>query len=123
MAYADDYLYNALLTILDTEATRLDICDTEPTTFTEATETYTLGFKAGITVSPPIAHDPTGMEVTVSAITDGEVTADGTAGFYAISDTVNSRLLVARALSSTQAVADGNVFSTPAFKIYIPAPI
>lgn len=122
MAYANSYLLDALLSKLDLEATRLDLCSAEPSTFAQATSTYTLANKSVISISAPVDHSPTGREVTVSAITDGNVTASGNATHYAISDVSNSRLLVARPLSVAQEVTLGNIFTTPAFKIYIPGP-
>jgi hypothetical protein len=122
MAYLNDRVYDNGLTVLDTEGTRLDICSTEPTTYTQATTTYTLGNKTSLSIGAPAARTPTGRKVTVAAITDGAVTATGTAGFWAITDPTNSRLLAANALSATQAVTNGNVFTLPAFDIGIPAP-
>jgi hypothetical protein len=58
--------------------------------------------------------------VTVAEITDGSVTATGTATHYAITDTVNSRLLAAGNLASSQGVTAGNIFTLPAFDIGIP---
>jgi hypothetical protein len=58
--------------------------------------------------------------VTVQALTGGNVTATGTATHYAITDTVNFRLLATGALSSPQAVTNGNTFSTSSFTIRIP---
>jgi hypothetical protein len=60
--------------------------------------------------------------VTISAFTDGAVTANGTAAFYALTDPGNSRLLATGSLSASQAVTSGNTFSIASFKIGIPAP-
>lgn len=113
-----DYVFDAALTKLDTEANRLDICSTEPTSYAQATTTYTLGNKLTPTVSAPTDRSPNGRKVTVSAITDGSVTASGTAGFWALVDTVNSRLLASGSLSATQGVTSGN-FTLTAFDIGI----
>lgn len=110
------------LTVLDTEANRLDICSQEPTTYAEATSTYTLGNKTSLSIGAPANHTNGGRKVTVAAITDGSVTATGTASHFAIVDTVNSRLLVTGALASSQAVTNGNTFTTGAFDIGIPGP-
>lgn len=120
MAYLNDYILDAGLSKLDTEANRLDICSQEPTTYTEATSTYTLGNKTSLSVGAPEDRSPNGRKVIVAAITDGSVTGTGTATHYAISDTVNSRLLSTGPLSSSQAVTSGNTFTTNAVDIGIP---
>ena len=63
------------LTVLDTEANRLDICKTMPTTYAEATSTYTLGNKLNPSIGAPAVASPNGRKVTVAQITDGSVTA------------------------------------------------
>jgi hypothetical protein len=110
------------LTVLDTEANRLDICTQEPATYTEATSTYTKGNKTSLSVGSPAARSPSGRKVTVAAITDGTVSGTGTVTHYAITDTVNSRLLAAQSLSASQAVTSGNTFTLGAFDIGIPGP-
>jgi len=122
MATLGNRVFDAGLSSLDTEANRLDICSQEPTTFTEATVTYTLGNKTSLSVGAPADRTGGGREVEVAAITDGEVTGTDTATHWAITDTVNSRLLATGALSASQAVTDGNVFTLAAFKIGIPDP-
>lgn len=120
MAYIADYVLDAALSKLDTEANRLDICSQEPVTYAEATATYTLGNKTSLSVGAPGNRTPNGREVVVAAITDGAVTATGTATHWAIVDTVNSRLLATGSLSASQAVTNGNVFTLGSFAIGIP---
>jgi len=122
MATLGNQVFDAGLSSLDTEANRLDICSQEPTTFTAATVTYTLGNKTSLSVGAPADRTGGGRDVEVAAITDGEVTATDTATHWAITDTVNSRLLATGALSASQAVTDGNTFTLAAFKIGIPDP-
>lgn len=116
---ADRVLDNGL-TVLDTEANRLDICSTEPATYTAATSTNTLGNKTSLSVGAPAARSPSGRKVTVAAITDGSVSGTGTASHWAVVDTANSRLLAAGALASSQSVTSGNTFTLAAFDIGIP---
>lgn len=122
MATLADRVFDNGLTVLDTEANRLDICSTAPTTYTEATSTYTLGNKTSLSIDAPADRSGGGREVTVAAFTDGSVTGTGTAAYYAIVDTTNSRLLATGSLSSSQAVTSGNTFSISSFKIGIPDP-
>ncbi|MDI6770104.1 MAG: hypothetical protein QMD04_10585, partial [Anaerolineales bacterium] len=65
---------------------------------------------------------PSGRKVTVPSISDGAVTATGTATHYAVVDTANSRLLATGALSASQVVTNGNTFTLTAFDIGIPGP-
>lgn len=112
------------LTILDTECDKIYICSAEPTTFTEATSTYALGNKnwgAGNAFGAPAARSPNGRKVASVAITDGSVTATGTATKWAAVDSSNSRLLAVGSLSASQAVTNGNTFQLPTFDVGIPA--
>ena len=122
MATLADRVYDNGLTVLDTEANRVDICSQEPTTYTQATSTYTLGNETTITISAPTDGDTSGRKVTLSAISGASVTATGTATHYAITDTSNSRLLATGSISPSQAVTSGNTFSLTAVDIEIPDP-
>lgn len=122
MASIGDRVLDNGLTTLDTEANRIDICNAEPTTYTQATATYTVGNETTISIGAPADRAGGGREVTVSAISAGSVTATDTATHFAVSDTVNSRLLAVQALSASQAVTNGNTFSLTSFKIGIPDP-
>jgi hypothetical protein len=120
MAFVADYVLDAALTKLDTEANRLDICSQEPTDYTGATSTHTLGNKTSLSVGAPEDRSPNGRKVIVAAITDGSVSGTGTATHWAVSDTGNTRLLATGALSASQAVTSGNTFTLTAFDIGIP---
>ena len=121
-AFLGDRVFDNGLTVLDTEANRLDVTSQQATTYAEATSTYTLGNATSFSIGVPGDRVGGGRKVTVAAVTDGSVTATGTASHYAIVDTVNSRLLVAAPLSATQAVTNGNTFTLGAFDIGIPDP-
>lgn len=123
MASISDYVLDAALSKLDTEANRVDICSSEPTTYTAATSTATLGNSTSITISAPTDGDTSGRKVTLSAISNASVTGSGTATHFAISDTSNSRLLATGSLSGGgQSVTSGNTFSLTAVDIEIPDP-
>ena len=115
-----DRILDEGLSVLDTEANRLDICSSEPTTYSAATSGASLGNKTGLSIGAPAARSPSGRRVTVAAITDGAVTGTGTATHYAITDTANSRLLATGSLSASQSVTSGNTFTLAAFDIGIP---
>lgn len=120
MVFLADEVLDSGLSVLDTGANRLDICSQEPATYTEATSTYTLGNKTSLSVGAPADRSPNGRKVTVAAITDGSVTATGTASHYAVSRTSDSTRLAANSLSASQAVTNGNTFSLAAFDVGIP---
>lgn len=115
-----DFLMDLALANLDTNANRLDICSSEPTSYAQATSTLTLGNKTSLSVGAPADRTPNGRKVTVATFSDGAVTATGTATHWAITDTTNSRLLATGALAASQAVTNGNTFSLAAFDIGIP---
>lgn len=115
----DDVLDNGLVTLTN-NTENLYICSTQPTNFTEASVTYKLGTKATPTVGSPGDATPNGRKVTVSAITDGVVDANGTAGYYALCDNSASKLLATGDLANPQAVTTPNTFTLTAFDIRIP---
>ena len=122
MATLADRIFDNGLSALQSEANRIDACTSEPTTYAEATSTLTLANKAGITVTGPTDRSGGGREVTIGLISDGAITGTGTATCFAITDTVNERLLATQALSSSLAVVSGDTFIMTEIKIGIPDP-
>ncbi len=122
MASISDRVLDNGLSTLSSEANAVHITSAEATTFTEATNTYTLGSASGITISSPADRTGGGRSVTLSAISGASVTGTGSATTYAIVDTVNSRLLATGALTAAQSVATGNTFSLQALSVGIPDP-
>ena len=122
MSFLHDDVMDDGLDVLDTLADRLDICSQEPTTYAEATSTYTLGNKTSLSIGAPEDRSGGGRKVAVAAITDGSVTGTGTASHWAITDVSESKLLATGALSSSESVTSGNTFTLNAFDIGIPDP-
>lgn len=122
MATIADRVFDNGLTTLDTEANRIDICSSEPTTYAAATSTLTLGNSTSLSIGAPQDRSGGGREVVVAAITDGSVTGTGTATHYAIVDTSNSRLLATGSLTASQSVTSGNSFTLSSVTIGIPDP-
>jgi hypothetical protein len=85
-----DSVYDGALAIIAT-ATRVDICTTEPTTFTEATATFT---KANYTLTAGIGGgdwtagngDTSGRKLTLGAQSGNNGTGTGAANFLAFTD-------------------------------------
>ena len=124
MGFIADRCLDNGLTVLDTEASRFDICSQEPTTYAEATSTHTLGNTTSISIGAPADRTASGggRKVTLAAISDASVTGTGTATHFAITDVSNSRLLVTGALNASQSVNSGNQFDISALDIGIPDP-
>lgn len=116
----DDVFDNGLSALANAE--NLYICSTQPTNFTEASVTYKLGTKASPSIGAPGDGTPNGRKVTVAAINDGIVDANGTAAYYALCDNSASKLLATGDLSNPQAVTTPNTFTLTAFDIRIPDP-
>lgn len=122
MATLNDRVFDNGLTVLDTEANAIHITSQEATSYTDATSTSTLGNSTSLSIGAPQDRTGGGREVVVAAITDGSVSATGTATHYAIVDTVNSRLLATGSLSASQSVTSGNTFTLSSVTIGIPDP-
>lgn len=118
MAYINDEVFDQGLDYADTNGTRIDICSQEPTTYTEATSTYTLGNKTGLNTGATQNGASSGRRVIVPAITDGSVTATNTATHWALTNGTDT-LIATGALSSSQAVTSGNTFTLDAISITI----
>jgi hypothetical protein len=120
MALISDNALDAALAYIRDNTTHLYICSAEPTTYTEATSTYDLGSKAAPTIAVPSNRTGGGRRILISAITDGSVSATGTASHFALVDTGSSELLVAEALGGTLAVESGGTFTLTQFEVGIP---
>lgn len=122
MATLGDRVFDNGLTVLDTEANKITVTSQEASTFAEANATYALGNSTSLSINAPANRTGGGRKVTVAAISDGAITATGTATHYAIIDTSNSRLLATAALTASQSVTNGNTFTLATFDIGIPDP-
>ena len=114
-----DVILDSGLSTLDTAASHIFICSSEPTTYAQASTTYLLGTKswgAGNAFGSPAAGtSPTGRKVSSVAITDGTITTSGTASWWAACGTAS--LHAHGLLASAQAVTAGNTFSLGSFDI------
>ena len=122
MATLDNRVFDNGLTVLDTESNKVLVTSQEASTYAEANSTYALGNSTSLSIGAPADRSGGGRKVAVAAITDGSVTATGTATHYALVDTNNSRLLATGALTASQAVTSGNTFTLATFDIGIPDP-
>jgi len=107
--------------IADANNLDLHICSAEPTTYTQAITTYSLGQKENIACGAPAADGSDGRRVQIAAVTDGVVDGTDDATHQALVDTDGTVLVGVQALSGGgEAVTSGNTFTTSAFYITIP---
>lgn len=117
MPYLNDEVRDQGLDWAAANGSRLEICSQEPTSAAEVT-TYSLGHRDGITVGAPADAAGGGRGVEIPAVTDGTVTATGTATHWALWDGAGT-LVAAGGLAASQAVTSGNTWTTPAGTIRI----
>jgi hypothetical protein len=123
MALLTDNALDNGLAYLVSNGSRIDLCSQEPANYTEATSTFTLANKTGLTLDA-LANHTSGRKTTVPAITDGTVTGTGTATHWALSKTTaTTELLATNSLTASQAVTSGNTFTLDAIIIAIPDPV
>ena len=122
MATLSDDVFDSGLDYITTNVDELHICSAEPTTYAEATSTYSLGSDS-VTVGAAADRGAGGREVVVPAISGGSVTSTGTASHYALVKTGTSELIATGSLSSTQGVTSGDSFTLTSFAIGIPDPV
>lgn len=116
--YLNDEIFDQGLDWAIANGSRIDITSQVATTYAEATSTYTLGNKTGLTLGATEAGATDGRRTQVPQITDGSVTGTDTATHWALTDA--SAILVATGpLSSSQAVTSGNTFSLDAISLTI----
>lgn len=113
---------DAALNYLSTNGTRMDICALEPTTYTEATSTNSLGNTTLAGGDYTVADgDTSGRKVTVAAQAGVSITADGSADHIAITNGTDT-LLYVTTLPTSQSVTNGNTADIGAWDIEIADP-
>lgn len=118
----DDSVIDGSLNIVKNGATQMAICSAQPTSYAEATATYMLALKTGLTsgsFTGPTDGDSTGRKLTKTAETGITVTNPGTATHVALCS--GSVLLLVDTCTS-QVLTAGNTVNTPAFKWEIADP-
>jgi hypothetical protein len=118
-----DARLDIFLDAIANECTRVTICSTQPTTYTEANATYAL---ADVTVTAGVGNgdftkgngDTNGRKLTLLQQTGVTVDADGTAAHIALLDVAGSELLAVTTCTS-QVVTTGNTATINAFDIEI----
>ena len=122
MAALHNDVFDSGLNTLDTDTENLVILSADPGLTWGNIATYLLGTKSAPAVSASADRSGGGREVTISAITDGTVSATGTASHWAMTDDSATKILASGALSASQSVTSGNDFTLAEFTIGIPDP-
>ncbi|MFN3008599.1 MULTISPECIES: hypothetical protein [Mycolicibacterium] len=115
--YIPDGVLDDMLEVISQSCTRITICSTQPTTYTEANATYAL---ANVTVDSSdftaANGDTSGRKITVAQQTGLTITATDTAAHIALLDVSNSTLLAVTTCTS-QPVTTGNTATINSFDI------
>lgn len=123
--FANDAVMDAALAYIADNGDRLDVCSTQPTTYAEATSTYSL---ADVVLTAGAGNgdytlangDTSGRKLTVGAQSSVPVDASGTAQHIAITNGSNQLIYVTTCTS--QGLTSGNQVNVPAFDIEIADP-
>ena len=110
---------DATLEYIRDNATMLYICNNEPTTFLEASVTYKLGTKENPSFTGPVTGTGGRRELTVSAVTDGVVNANGEAAYAALTKDATSELVAVFDLNTPRTIDGELTFTMTAHKLVI----
>lgn len=117
----DDVLDGAL-NVIKNNCTRMTICSSQPTTYTEGNATYALADVTMASGDFTVANGSTsGRKVTMAQKTGVTVDSSGTATYVALLDVSNSKLLYVTTCTS-QAVTAANTMTFNSWKIEIADP-
>jgi hypothetical protein len=117
----DDSVLDASLNIIK-GATQLCLCSAQPTTYTEATVTYMLVLKTGLTAGSytgPADGTVNGRKITKNLENAISVTNSGTVLFAAL---CSASVLLAVTTVTSQVVTAGNTVNCPAFSFSLSDP-
>jgi hypothetical protein len=118
----DDSVIDGSLNIVKNGATQMCLCSAQPTTYAEATATYMLALKTGLTsgsFTGPVNGDSNGRKLTINATTGTSVTNSGTALYVAL---CSASVLLFVDTCTSQVLTAGNTVNTPAFSWTISDP-
>ena len=118
----DDTVLDGAFDILD-QADLMTVCSSQPTTFTEATDTFKL---ADVAMTPNTDFtkangDTNGRKVTIAAKSGVTIDTSGTATFIALTKSTGSVLLYVTTCTSQVLTAGGTV-DFPAWDVEISDP-
>lgn len=109
--FTHDDVMDAALNVIKNNCTKVTVCETQPTTYTEGNATFAL---ADVTVDSSdftLANGTSGRKVTFAAQTGVTVDVEGTGDHLAFLDVANSKLLHVTTISNAQTVYVGNTIN------------
>jgi hypothetical protein len=118
----DDTVIDASLNVVKNGATQMAICSAQPMNYAEATATYMLALKTGLTAGSfigPVNGTSSGRKLTKTAETGISVTNGGGAAFVAL---CSGSVLLLVDTCTPQVLTAGNTVNTPAFEWEIADP-
>jgi hypothetical protein len=122
MSFISDEIFDQGLDYLDTNGVRVDICSQEPSTYAQATSTFSLGNATVNTEATTNAASGTGRRVTIPAVNGATVTTSGIVNFVAVTDN-SSKLLVVRQIQTGVPVSANGTFNVGAFDVILRDPV
>lgn len=91
---------------------RMDLCWIAPTTYVEATSTYSLASKLAPSIDAVANGAVDGRMVEINQVTDGNVNVTDTGNYWALTDTGTSTLWAAGPVNLPQKMTSGNTWQT-----------
>lgn len=115
--FTDDDILDAACNYVKNNVTEMYVCSSQPTSYAEASSTYKLAGKTGLTsdsFTGPANGDVSGRKMTKNAELGISVTGNGSATHLALC--TGAKVLLVTTITS-QVVTSGNTINTPAFDI------
>lgn len=117
--FQDDAMLDAALNYIKNNGTQLCVCSTQPTTYAEATSTFKLAIRTGLTAGSftgPANGDTNGRKLTVNQQATINVDTGGNAQHIAI---CSGSVLLYVTTCTPQALVGGNSVTVPVWDIEI----
>lgn len=118
----DDTVLDGALNIIKNNTTQVAVCATQPTNYTQATSTYMLALKTGLTAGDFTVSDgdTNGRKVRMGTQSNISITNSGSAQHVALC--ASSTTLYYVTTCSTQALTSGGTVTVPAWDVEIADP-
>jgi hypothetical protein len=113
---------DAALNVIRNSATRMTLCNAEPTTFTQANATFALADVTMASGDFTIADGATGRRATVAAKAGVPVDTTGTGNHLALIDVAGSKLLYVTT-TTAQGVSQGGTVDIGSWTIELADPL
>ena len=115
--YQNDIILDTALDYIKNNVTQISICNAQPTTYAQATSTYKLAIRAGLTsgsFTGPADGTPNGRKITVNEQASITVDASGDATHVAL---CSGSVLLYVTTCTQQTLTSGNTCTVPLWTI------